>query len=218
MKKQLNEIKRMQQLAGIIKEEQSSSRIYGKLLYGLLSSYNEFIGGYNEEIDEICEPVENQISENRWYTVNDIVNLDPENKNIICGGVLVFAFSMDSENDVDNNYFKYHINNIKPSKDGIIYGYAKDKIKYYQNLLSYVERGFFYKLSRQIDSSPEEWYMILGHEAFDNIAGIINTGDINYSQSDIAKLKNNSQKYSSISPSEMGDDLEIELASLRNNI
>lgn len=218
MKKQLNEIKRMQQLAGIIKEEQSSSRIYGKLLYELLISYNEYIGGYNDEIYEICEPVENQISENRWYTVNDIVNLDPENKNIICGGVLVFAFSMDSENDVDNNYFKYHIDNIKPSKDGIIYGIAKDKIEYYQNLLSYVERGFFYKLSRQIDSSPEEWYMILGDEAFDNIGGIINTGDINYPQSDIAKLKNNSQKYSSISPSEMGDDLEIELASLRNNI
>lgn len=190
-------------------------KIKGKLLSELLSNYNSYIGGYNDEISEILDDVENKISENKWYTVNDVVNLDPKNKNIICGAVLIFAFSQDSENNIDNNYFAHYINAVKPSEDGIIYGLSKYDIEYYQNLLSYVGRGFFYGLSRQINSSPEEWYKILGDESFDAIAGTINTGDISYSQSDISKLKNNSQKYSSISPSEMGDELEIELASLR---
>jgi hypothetical protein len=190
-------------------------KINGKLLSELLSNYNSYIGGYNDEIYEILDNVENKISENKWYTVNDIINLDPKNKNIICGAVLVFAFSMDSENNINNNYFADSINAVKPSEDGVIYGLSKYDIEYYQNLLSYVGRGFFYDLSKQINSSPEEWYKILGDEAFDSIAGTINTGDISYPQSDIAKLKNNSQKYSSILPSEMGDELEIELASLR---
>jgi hypothetical protein len=219
MKQQSNEILRMQQLAGIINEGQNQlpPNIYGKLLYELLTSYNEYIGGYNDKIYKICESVENKISEDKWYTVGDVISLDPKNKNIICGGILVYAFSMDAEPNISNNYFAYYANSVKPSKDGVIYGIPKSKIEYYQNLLSYVGRGFFYNLSKQINSSPEEWYEILGEESFDTIAGIINTGDINYSQSDIAKLKNTSQKYSSISPTEMGEDLEIELASLRNN-
>jgi hypothetical protein len=212
------------QLRQIIKEEirkvlneneSTDSKIYGKLLSELLNSYNEYIGGYDDEIYEILEPTLNKISEDKWYTANDVTSLDSKNKNIVCGGVLVWAFSMDSENDISNNYFSHYADRIKPSKDGVIYGFPKSMIEYYQNLLSYVGRGFFYNLSRQINSSPEEWYKILGDESFDGIAGILDTGDVNYPQSDIAKLTNNSQKYSSISPSEMGDDLEVELASLR---
>jgi hypothetical protein len=92
----------MQQLAGLLKEEQSSPKIYGKVLHDLLSSYNEFIGGYDENIYEICGKADSKISDDKWYSVNDVVNLDSKNKNIVCGGILVYAFSMDGENSIDN--------------------------------------------------------------------------------------------------------------------
>lgn len=214
-KSQLKQLIKEEILKVLNENEPTGSKIYGKLLHELLSSYNESIGGYNDEIYEICDIALNRISEDKWYTANDVANLDSKNKNIICGGVLVYAFSMDGENNISNNYFAYYVDRIKPSEDGTIYGFPKFKIEYYQNLLSYIEKGFFHNLSRQIDPSPEEWYEILGDESFDTISGVINTGDINYPQSDMAKLKNTSQKYSSISPSEMGDDLEVELASLK---
>jgi hypothetical protein len=203
------------QLRQIIKEEirkvlneneSTSQKINGKLLYDLLSSYNEFIGGHDEEIYEICGSAQDRISENKWYTVSDVVNLDSKNKNIICGGVLVYAFSMDSEIEISNNYFKY---------------YEKGNWRIEGRVIDAVDRGFFYKLASKIDYNPTEWYRIVGDENFDAINGILNKQGIDYKNiedyknRDINKLITKGKIGSVPTPMHMGEDLEVELASLR---
>jgi len=213
MKQQINEIKRMQRIAGLITEneyqeslaeEQSSPKIYGRVLFELLASYNEFIGGYDEDIYEICDKATSKIAQDKWYSVNDVVNLDSKNKNIICGGTLAFAFSMDAKRNISNNYFKYYI--TQGIKDTRIKG----------NIIDTVEKGFFYNLSTKINSNPEEWYLICGEENFDAISGTISTGDLDYKNTDIAKLTTKGKINTIPTPTQMGEDLEIELASLRS--
>ena len=192
----------------VLNENESiDSKIYGKLLYDLLTSYNEFIGGYDDEIYEICSVAQDKISEDKWYTINDVVSLDPKNKNIICGGVLIYAFSMDSEMEISSNYFKY---------------YEKGNWRIEGKVIDAVGQGFFYGLASKIDYNPIEWYRITGEENFNAIAGILNKQGIDYKSIEDYKSRDINQlvtkgKIGSVpTPMQMGEDLEVELASLKS--